>query len=222
MLVRMWSKGDTLSLLVGVQMYTTILETNLVVSQKIGNSSTSSPSYTTPGHIPKRCPTIPQGHLFMFIKALNIFLMILIFILFFICMNVLPACGYVYHVYIWHPQRSGGCWILWKWSYRCCETHETHVANLILFLCKKQNFSLKALRPGSSFFIGYIFLNLHFKCNPLSWFPHLPGTLYPIPPLPASMRVSCHSPTHSPPPPLDSLTLGYLLSLHRTKDLSSH
>jgi len=32
------------------------------VPHKIGNSSTPNPSYNTPGHIPKGCPTIPQGH----------------------------------------------------------------------------------------------------------------------------------------------------------------
>jgi hypothetical protein len=36
---------------------------NLTFPQKIGNRSTSRPSYTTPGHIPKRCSTISQGHM---------------------------------------------------------------------------------------------------------------------------------------------------------------
>ena len=40
MLAKMWRKGNTLSLLVGLQAGTTILEINLVVSQKIVNSST--------------------------------------------------------------------------------------------------------------------------------------------------------------------------------------
>jgi hypothetical protein len=31
--------------------------------QKTENSATSRPSYTTPGHIPKRCSNIPQRHL---------------------------------------------------------------------------------------------------------------------------------------------------------------
>ena len=47
----------------------TTLEINLVVSQKIGNSSTSRPSYTTPGHIPKRCSTIPQGRLLNYVHS---------------------------------------------------------------------------------------------------------------------------------------------------------
>jgi hypothetical protein len=58
MLVRIWSKGNVSSLMVGVQTDTTTLEINLVVSQKTGNSSPSRSSYTAPGHIPKRCSTI--------------------------------------------------------------------------------------------------------------------------------------------------------------------
>ena len=45
MLAKMWSKQNTLSLLVEVQTCT-----NLAVSLKGWNSSTSRPSYTTPGH----------------------------------------------------------------------------------------------------------------------------------------------------------------------------
>jgi hypothetical protein len=47
----------------GVQTFTTMLEINMVVSQKIENSSTSRPSYMTHRHRPKRCFTIPQKHL---------------------------------------------------------------------------------------------------------------------------------------------------------------
>ena len=45
-----------------MQSCTTTLDINLAVSQKIGNSSTWRPSYTAPGHIPKSCSNIPQGH----------------------------------------------------------------------------------------------------------------------------------------------------------------
>ena len=45
--------GNIPPLLVEVQTCTTTLETNLSVSQKTGNSSTSRCSYTTPEHIPK-------------------------------------------------------------------------------------------------------------------------------------------------------------------------
>ena len=63
MLVRMWSKENTPPLLVGVQTCINSLEINLVVSWKPGNSSISRLSYTAPGHIPKRCSTIWQGHM---------------------------------------------------------------------------------------------------------------------------------------------------------------
>jgi hypothetical protein len=58
MLARMRKKRNTPPLLVGLQNGTTILKINLEVSQKIGNR----PSYATSGHVPKRHPTIPQGH----------------------------------------------------------------------------------------------------------------------------------------------------------------
>ena len=73
MLVRMWRKRNTLPLLVELQTNTTPLEINLAVSQKIGNSSTWRPRYTTPGHILKRCSNIKQGHIMcstMFIASL--------------------------------------------------------------------------------------------------------------------------------------------------------
>jgi hypothetical protein len=42
---------------------------NLMVAQKTGNNSTSRPSYTTPGHIHKRCLTISQGHLLNYVHS---------------------------------------------------------------------------------------------------------------------------------------------------------
>jgi hypothetical protein len=51
-------------MLVGLQTGTTTLEINLEVPHKIGNISTWTPSYTTLGNIPKRCTTMPQGHMF--------------------------------------------------------------------------------------------------------------------------------------------------------------
>ena len=54
-----WRKRSTPSLQVG----TTILEINLAIPQKTGNSSTRRPIYTTPEHIPKRYSTKVQGHL---------------------------------------------------------------------------------------------------------------------------------------------------------------
>jgi hypothetical protein len=69
MLVRMWRKRNTPPLLVGLQTGTTTLEINLVVPQKIGNRSTQIPSYTTLGHIPKRCPTRPQEHVLQYVHS---------------------------------------------------------------------------------------------------------------------------------------------------------
>ena len=64
MLAIMWSKGNnTLPLLVKVQTCKTTFEVNSMVSQKTWNSSTLRPSYTTPGHIPKRCSTISHRQL---------------------------------------------------------------------------------------------------------------------------------------------------------------
>ena len=67
MQVRMWSKGNTPPLLIGVQTCTTTLEINLMFSKKIGNSSTSRPSYTTSANIHNSCPTLLQGHLINYI-----------------------------------------------------------------------------------------------------------------------------------------------------------
>jgi uncharacterized Zn-finger protein len=65
----MWSKGNTSPLLVGLQICTSTLEIDFVASQKTGTSSTSRPSYTTPGRIPNRCLTVPQGHLLSYIHS---------------------------------------------------------------------------------------------------------------------------------------------------------
>ena len=53
--------------LVELQASSTTLEINLEVPQKIRNSSIWKPSYNTFGHIPKRFPTIPQGHVFHYV-----------------------------------------------------------------------------------------------------------------------------------------------------------
>jgi hypothetical protein len=52
----------SLPLLVGVTSNIATLEISLTVSQEIGNISTSRSSYTTPGHILRRCSTIPLRH----------------------------------------------------------------------------------------------------------------------------------------------------------------
>jgi hypothetical protein len=56
MLARMWRKGNTPPLLVGLQACTTTLEISLVVPQKIGHSTTGGSRNTSPGHISRRCP----------------------------------------------------------------------------------------------------------------------------------------------------------------------
>ena len=50
--------------LVGWQTGPTNQKINLKVPQKIGNRSTRTSSNITLGNIPKRCSTMPQGHVF--------------------------------------------------------------------------------------------------------------------------------------------------------------
>jgi hypothetical protein len=69
MSVRMSVKRNTPPLLVRLQTGTTTLEINLEVPQKIGNRSTRKPSYTTLGYIPKRYPTMAQGHVFHYVPS---------------------------------------------------------------------------------------------------------------------------------------------------------
>jgi hypothetical protein len=59
MLARIWSKGNTSSLLLEGKICTTTFKINLAVSQKTGNSAPSRPSCITPAHISKRCSNIP-------------------------------------------------------------------------------------------------------------------------------------------------------------------
>jgi hypothetical protein len=63
MLVRMWRKGNTPPLIVGLQTCTTTLEINLTVSQKTETSSIRRLIYIIPRQILKRCSTIPWGHM---------------------------------------------------------------------------------------------------------------------------------------------------------------
>ena len=56
-------KEDHSSIAGGIANWYKTQELNLEVSQKIGNRSTARPSYNTIGHIPKRCPTLSQGHI---------------------------------------------------------------------------------------------------------------------------------------------------------------
>ncbi|KAL6093964.1 hypothetical protein STEG23_026115 [Scotinomys teguina] len=65
----MWSKRNTSPLLVGMQIGTTTMESSMANPQKIGNHSSYRPSHTTPGHIPKECPVIPQGHMLNYVHS---------------------------------------------------------------------------------------------------------------------------------------------------------
>jgi hypothetical protein len=67
MLASIWKKRNIPPLLVGLQTGTDTLEINLEVPQETENTSTRRPSYITLGCIPKRCPTIPQGHIFHYV-----------------------------------------------------------------------------------------------------------------------------------------------------------
>lgn len=58
--IRMWRKRNTHSFLVELQAGKTSLE---ISPEKIGNSFTWRPRYTTPGHIPKKRFNIQQGHI---------------------------------------------------------------------------------------------------------------------------------------------------------------
>ena len=53
MLEMMWGKGNTPTLLVGLQTGTVLLDINMVFSQKIRKQPTSRPSNTTFGYISK-------------------------------------------------------------------------------------------------------------------------------------------------------------------------
>ncbi|KAL6030647.1 hypothetical protein STEG23_018137 [Scotinomys teguina] len=44
-------------------------KSSMVNSQKIGHHSSSRPSHTTPGHIPKECPVLPQGHMINYVHS---------------------------------------------------------------------------------------------------------------------------------------------------------
>ena len=88
------SKGQEATKMVGVQTCTSTLEINLVVSQKIDNSSTWRPSYTTPGHIPKRCSTILQRQLLNYVHSS------------FIHNSQKRKNGHNYYSFVWHFKSS--------------------------------------------------------------------------------------------------------------------
>jgi len=76
MLARIWRKRNTPPLLVGLQTGTSTLEISMKVPQKIEHSTTLGPSYTTPGHMPKRCSNTEQGHMLHYVHSSLIIIII--------------------------------------------------------------------------------------------------------------------------------------------------
>ena len=72
MLERLWGKGNTSALLVGIQAGTAPLDVCVVISQKIRKQPSSRPSNTTFGYIFKECSILPQGHVFNYVYNSNV------------------------------------------------------------------------------------------------------------------------------------------------------
>ena len=66
MLAGMW---HTSPLLVEYKLVPPLWKINMAVSQKIGNQSASRPSCIAPGHIPKGCSILSQGHLLKYVHS---------------------------------------------------------------------------------------------------------------------------------------------------------
>ena len=69
MLERLWGKGKTPVLLVGVQDVTAHLDINMAISQKIRKQPTSKPRNTTLGYTSKGCSIMPQGHVLNYVDS---------------------------------------------------------------------------------------------------------------------------------------------------------
>ena len=69
MLERLWGKGNTSALLVGMQAGTAPLDASVVISQKIRKQPSSRPSNTTFGYMSKGCSIVPQGHVFNYVHS---------------------------------------------------------------------------------------------------------------------------------------------------------
>ena len=67
MLERLWGKGNTPALLVGMQAGTAPLDVSVAISQKIGKQPSSRPSNTTFGYIFKACSIVSQGHVLNYV-----------------------------------------------------------------------------------------------------------------------------------------------------------
>ena len=69
MLERMWGKGNTPELLVGVQAGTAPLDVSVVISKEIRKQPSSRLSNTTFGFISKGCSIVPQGHVLSYVHS---------------------------------------------------------------------------------------------------------------------------------------------------------
>ena len=69
MLERLWCKGNTPALLVGMQAGTTPVDVSVVISQKIRKQPSSGPSNTTFGYMSKGCSIVPQGHVLNYVRS---------------------------------------------------------------------------------------------------------------------------------------------------------
>ena len=69
MLERLWGKGNTTALLVGVQAGTAALDVSMVISQKIRKQPSSRPSNTTFGYRSQGCSIMPQGYVLNYVHS---------------------------------------------------------------------------------------------------------------------------------------------------------
>ena len=69
MLEKLWGKGNTPALLVGVQAGTAPLDISMQISQKKWKQPASRPSNTPFEYISKGCSIIPQGHVLSYVHS---------------------------------------------------------------------------------------------------------------------------------------------------------
>lgn len=69
MLAKIWGKGKTHPLVMGIQTCIAIMEISVVVPQKAGNSCTSRSRYTTLGRIPEGLYILLQRYLLIYVHG---------------------------------------------------------------------------------------------------------------------------------------------------------
>ena len=69
MLERLWGKGNTSVLQVGMQAGITPLDVSVVISLKVRKQPSSVPSNTTFRYISKGCSIVPQGHVLNYVHS---------------------------------------------------------------------------------------------------------------------------------------------------------